>query len=83
MRISSIAKKAGAVTVAAAMLTSLASCDMIFGQKAVIEAAENFGDAVISADAGKILKCSNEEDDGADDLHLHLRGVSKQSFPDL
>ncbi len=74
MRISSIAKKAGAVTVAAAMLTSLASCDMIFGQKAVIEAAENFGDAVISADAGKILKCSNEEDDGevAEALELIL-----------
>lgn len=63
MKITYAAKKTGAVLVAAAMLTSLASCDMLLGSKAVVEAAESFGDAVASGSADKILKLSNEEKD--------------------
>ena len=74
MKISNAVKKTGAVLVSVAMLTSLASCDMLFGSKAVIEAAENFGDAVVSGSADKIIKCSTEEKDGeiAEALELIL-----------
>ena len=74
MKISNVVKKTGAVLVSVAMLTSLASCDMLLGSKAVIEAAENFGDAVASGSADKILKLSTEEKDGeiAEALELIL-----------
>lgn len=63
MGIKGSAKKAGAVIVSAAMLTSLASCAGLFGGQAVIEAAESLGDAVIAGNAGKIIKLSTEEKD--------------------
>jgi|GEM_PF-3177311 len=63
MGIKGSVKKAGAVIVSAAMLTSLASCAGLFGGQAVIDAAESLGDAVIDGDAGKIIKLSTEEKD--------------------
>ena len=64
MKKTQILTRAGAVIVSAAMLASLASCDALFGKKDIIEAAENLGDAVVSGDAGKIIKLSDEEKDG-------------------
>ena len=63
MGISNSVKKAGAVIISAAMLTSLASCAGLFGGQAVIDAAESLGDAVIAGDSGKIIKLSTEEKD--------------------
>ena len=63
MGISNSVKKAGAVIISAAMLTSLASCAGLFGGQAVIDAAESLGDAVIAGDSGKIIKLSTEDKD--------------------
>ena len=74
MGISNSVKKAGAVIISAAMLTSLASCSGLFGGQAVIDAAESLGDAVIAGDSGKIIKLSTEKKDGeiAEALELIL-----------
>ena len=90
MGISNAAKKTGAVVISVAMLTSLASCSMLFGKKDVIEAAEKFGDAVAAGDAGKIIKLSDEDEDSevgealgvildddnySDDMQAYIEGV--------
>ena len=80
MGISNSVKKAGAVIISAAMLTSLASCAGLFGGQAVIDAAESLGDAVIAGDSGKIIKLSTEEKDSEIAEALDLLDAMKDTM---
>ncbi len=57
---SSTIRKTAAAALTGIMVLSLTSCSLFGSNKAVIEAAEGFADALVKHDAGKILKLTSE-----------------------